>query len=386
MSTFPVKRYSNDNVTVGSLRFLSDQREFAGLLTLLGFCAMVQPLYRLSVQIGSNSTTTNYGTPFAVLFGYVWLFTSGIMCLMLGYHALVHGLGSKAMTGFVILFIQISYIAYIAEMVAVGKAIHNGEPEVSIPDSYTGAKTSPAIITNTRFLGAMGIMGIMAYSVALLGGLTFFLLALMAFQAKTPHKQNSTLYKGHLGAFSFVLFFAGLSQFLLGCYLSARYGRLRGGAAVAGFYFVSRPGIAVFVGALQLMGGLAGMVHGYGMRSMWDDKSKSFLYYMGFTWLCQVVLQAWTQSAFPPLGIGAGFSTLVLAFSIPLNLMPAYLQYKAAKVSDDIRADYYGLDSSHHGEGGTMAAGGTVMSGTHRDPEDTEPAEHDEPHIVSSGV
>lgn len=262
-------------------------------------------------------------------------------------------------------------------MVAVGKAIHNGEADVSIPASYTSALTSANNIQNLRFFGAMGIMGIMAYGVSLLGALTFFLLALSAYQNKTPHKQNAALYKGHLGAFSFVLFFAGLSQFLLGCYVAARYGRLRGGAAATGFYIISRPGIAVFVGAFQLVGGLAGMIHGYGMRSLWDDKSRTFLYYMGFTWLCQVVLQAFTQSAYAPLGIGAGFAPTIMAFTIPLNLMPAYLQYKAAKVPDDIRADYYGLGSSHHGA--TVQSGGGDTLGAHRDPEDTEPAEHEEP-------
>ena len=269
-------------------------------------------------------------------------------------------------------------------MVAVGKAIHNGNPEVSIPPGYSGSQlTSPENITNTRFMGAMGIMGCLAYGVAMLGALTFFLLAIMAYQNKTPHKQNSTLYKGHLGVFSFILFLAGLSQFLLGCYLAARYGRLVGGIAVTGYYIVARPGIAVFVGALQLIGGLVGMVHGYGLRSLWGDKCTFFLYWMGFTWLCQLVLQAFTQSAYGVLGIGAGFAPTIAAFTVPLNLMPVYLAYKAAKVPDDIRPDYYGFDSSHHGRGDT---GGPM--GMHRDPEDTEPAEHDEPGAVhiSSGV
>ena len=104
----PSKHYDDDRVSVGSLRFESDKREFAGLLMLLAFSAIIQPLYRLSLQIGTNSTTTNHGTPFAVLFGYVWLLTSGILCLMLGYHALVHGLGSRAISGFLIIFVQIS--------------------------------------------------------------------------------------------------------------------------------------------------------------------------------------------------------------------------------------------------------------------------------------
>jgi hypothetical protein len=104
----PTKTRDDENVSVGSLRFESDKREFAGLLMLIAFCAMVQPIFRLALQIGTNSTTTNEGTPFAVLFGYIWLFTSGILSLMVAYHALVHGLGSKAFTGFLILFVQIS--------------------------------------------------------------------------------------------------------------------------------------------------------------------------------------------------------------------------------------------------------------------------------------
>jgi hypothetical protein len=281
--------------------------------------------------------------------------------------------------------LYLSYIGYIAEMVAVGKAIHHYNPELSITPAYSSTYTSSNNMTNRRFLGAMGILGIMAYGVSLLGSLTFFLLALMAYQSRLPHKQNSTLYKGHLGVFSFVLFMAGLTQFMLGCYLAARFGRMHGGTVVAGFYFVSRPGIAIFVGALQLIGGLAGMIHGYGMRSLWADKSKSFLYYMAFTWLSQVVLQAFTQSAYARSAIGAGFAPTVMAFTIPLNLMPAYLQYKAAKVPDDIGGDYYGIDSSHHG-----GAGGAMQSGEHQgmhgDVEDTEPAEHDEPVVFPTST
>lgn len=102
------KQRDESQPTVGSLRFESDKREFAGLLTLIAFCAIIQPLYRLSVLIGSDGTTANTSYPFAILFGYVWLLTSGIISLMVGYHALVHGLGSKAVTGFLILFVQVS--------------------------------------------------------------------------------------------------------------------------------------------------------------------------------------------------------------------------------------------------------------------------------------
>lgn len=265
-----------------------------------------------------------------------------------------------------------SYIAYIGQMVLTGQGIHGYSLGTMIPDGYNAG------LSSYQYVGAMGIMGIMAYSVALLGSLTFFLLALLAYQSKMPHRQNVALYKGHFGLFSFVLFFAGLSQFLLGCFLAARFGRLNGGPIFAGVYLVSRPGIAVVVGAFQLMGGLAGMTHAYGIRSNWTDESRSFLYYMGFIWLLQVVLQALTQPAFAAGDIGGGFAPDILPFTIPLNLMPAYLQYKSVEVDEDIGPDYYGLESRHGGSSG-HGVGGEAE-------EATEAEHHDEPGMSYTGT
>jgi hypothetical protein len=46
-------------------------------------------------------------------------------------------------------------------------------------------------LTDTRFLSAMGILGLFGYSVSLLFGLTFFQSALLAYQSNKPHKQQN---------------------------------------------------------------------------------------------------------------------------------------------------------------------------------------------------
>lgn len=236
---------------------------------------------------------------------------------------------------------------------------------------FLPAAYSPTL-TDTRYMSAMGIMGIMAYGISLLGGITFFQLALLAYQSRKPHKQCAKHYKGALGLFSFLLFLGGLSQFLLGCYLAARFGRLNSGPAITAFYVVSRPGIAIVVGTLQLIGGVGGLVHAYGIGYWWGDEYNSFQYYIGFSWFTQVVLQALAQPAYQPGAIAAGNAPTVMAFTVALNLMPAFLHYKSRTVPDEITEAYYGLGSSH---------GDTEGAGLH---EHDEPSEHDDDPIVTS--
>jgi hypothetical protein len=262
----------------------------------------------------------------------------------------------------------VRYILYIADMVSVGRGIHGRGPDVVIPATYG------ASMQVNRFVGAMGIIGIFAYGVSLVAAITFFLLAILAYQSRKPHKQNTGLYKVHLSVFSALLFLAGLSQFLLGCFLAARFGRLHQGAVYAGFYVVARSGIAIFVGAIQLIGGLWGM-----MTSMWRDKSHLFQYYMLTIWLCQVVLQALTQASYPPFGLLAGLAPTVMAFTIPLNLMPAYLHYKANNVPDNLSADYYGIHSSDHGD---TEAGEPHEHITHHEQDDPRDVHYGDPSPV----
>jgi hypothetical protein len=93
---------------IGSVRFQSDRREFAGLLMLLAFCGIMQPLYRVAISIGTDHTTTSTHNPFAILFGSLVLITASILSLMCGYHALVHGTGHRMLTASLILFLQCS--------------------------------------------------------------------------------------------------------------------------------------------------------------------------------------------------------------------------------------------------------------------------------------
>jgi hypothetical protein len=103
------KHDDDDHPSAGSMRFQSDKRQFGGFLMLLGFCAMIQPLYNIAIAIGTDSSTVRHHTPFGVLFGGLWLFTSGIFTVFLGYHETAYGWGQrKILTSSLILFTQVS--------------------------------------------------------------------------------------------------------------------------------------------------------------------------------------------------------------------------------------------------------------------------------------
>jgi hypothetical protein len=56
------------------------------------------------------------------------------------------------------------------------------------------------------------------------------------------------------------------------------------------------------------------------------------------------------QASYPEGDVGAGLVPTVAAFSFSLNLMPAYLDFKARTVPERITEEYYGLNDPQTSE------------------------------------
>lgn len=91
---------------MGSLRFLADKRQFAGLLMLTGFAAVIMPLYQISTAIEADDQTDTTGLAFASLIGSVVVVVTGIVSVFVGYAETVHDVGSKKATLVAILLSQ----------------------------------------------------------------------------------------------------------------------------------------------------------------------------------------------------------------------------------------------------------------------------------------
>jgi len=192
--------------------------------------------------------------------------------------------------------------------------------------------------TDEHFLGAMGILGIFGYGFGFLGAPSFMLFAMYAYHAGKPGDRNASYYRGRAVFYCAILFVCGLSQLLLGAYTLSRFGNdLTGGPAVVSFYVVAYPAIAVVVGLVQILNAVWGVARSFGWFVSANDNYHSFQLSMAFAWLLQTVLQAVVQLAPLPAAFAAVASPIA-AFAFGLNLMPAFLDYKARSVPESAEA------------------------------------------------
>lgn len=74
-------------ITIGNQRFQSERRQYGGLLILLGFCALIQPLANISTFVDSNGPTPQDPTQvnYWQFVGSCCLFAIGVTAMLEGY-------------------------------------------------------------------------------------------------------------------------------------------------------------------------------------------------------------------------------------------------------------------------------------------------------------
>lgn len=319
---------------IGQERFKSDKRQLGALLMLIGTSALVFPLANLSGKIGPDGTTASEGIPLSSLVASVFTINMGIVSMVLGYLTVVHDYGNKYLTGALIAFTQLAWMPFITDLTDVGRTARSGKG--FIPDAYDPSEG------DVRFVGAMGMMGILGYGTGFLGSLAFIQFALFAYQSDNPCARPGSYYKGRLSFYSFTLFLVGLSQFLLGIYTIRNFGEgpLESGPVGVAMYLVFFPEISVFCGLLQILVSIFGFSRSMGFANGADNHSYQAVAL--FSWICTVSMQNLTQIAYAPGGTAAGMAPSVTMLTLGANVLPAFLDFKMRTTPSDL-STYYGI-------------------------------------------
>ena len=320
--------------SVGEERLKGDTRQMGGMLLILGAAALIFPQANLASLVGPDGTTASEGIPASSLAASVFVITMGMIGMVIGYMQLVHDYGNKNLTGFLILFTQLAWVPFITDLTMVGRAARSGA--AFIPEAYGPSET------DVKFVGAMGMMGILGYGTAFLGSFSFIQFALYSFQAGKPEDRSGGYYRGRMGLYSFTLFLVGLAQFLLGVHILESFGNgpLENGAIGVAMFLVNFPEISIFVGLVQILVSIYGFMRMYGIRN--DPEDHTFQAAVLFQWVMLVSLTIITQIAYLPGGDGAPMSPSVTMLTLGSNVLPAYLDFKMRTVPEPLPSDYYG--------------------------------------------
>lgn len=224
-----------------------------------------------------------------------------------------------------------SFVPYITAMVQVGNQARFGPSFV-----YNSSFETSSF--DNGFIGFLGIIGVLSYVFGLIGSIAFFQFSLFAFQSLNPEDRNAAFYRTRAMVYSINLTIAGFSQYVLGAYRAIQLTDNTAYIQVA-FYVVRNPWFALIVGFGQMLNGIWGLARS---KRLWDTRKGNFQIAIGLGWLLQLALQVLGQPSTVPGSAGLAPTTAALSFG--LNLMPAYLDWKAYSTLEEIELDYYGLE------------------------------------------
>ncbi len=336
-----VQKNMDDQVSqIGLERFKADKRQIGGLLLLTAIVATVQPLASIASLIGPDGTTASEGIPASSLAAGIFQVFMGTVGVFVGYMSLVHDQGNKYLTGFLILITQLAFVPFLTDLTAVGRGARSDPLDNGfIPLEYNPTKT------DVRFVGAMGMLGILTYGTSFLGSLGFMEFALYSFQAGKPGARSASYYGGRFVFYTSLLALAGLSQLMLGIYILSNIGSgpLPEGPVSVAMYFVNFPELSVFVGLYQLLTGLYGIFRSISIGSKTDH---TFQVAIAVQWLLMLSIQIMTQISYAPGDTAAASASAIACLSLGLNLLPAFLEFKMRTIPEELATDavtYYGM-------------------------------------------
>jgi len=327
----------NKDAQTTAYRFQSDVRQIGGLLMLVSICCLVMPLANISKAFEPTGPVTRDPStiPFWGMVAGICVFIFGTTGVLAGYMAAVHDYSHKYLNYFLMAIIQTAWIGYTTDMVAVGMAAGLDASENKfIPLDYNPTNS------DVRFVGAMGVIGIMVYGFSFVGSMAFLVWSLHSYTTNNFADRSGSYFRGRLTTYSMALTIAGLVQFLLGCVCKARFDVTDKSQPVGvAFLMVTFPEISIAVGLLQLGNGLWGVARSFGIGL--GKNSVIFQISLAFQWITVLVLQNLVQVSRLPGDAGIPLTPFLAVFSLGLTFMPAYLDHKANTVPTTMPDNYY---------------------------------------------
>jgi hypothetical protein len=329
---------NNSKTILGLERFKSDKRQLGGLLMFLSTAVLIFPMAGLASLVGPDGTTPNEGIPLVSLIAAVLESALGILGIVVGYLQTIHDYGNKYLTILLLIWIQIGWIPFITDMVAIGRGARSGM--AFIPAEYDPSAS------DVRLVGATGIMGVLGYGTGFLGSVALAGFALHAFQSGKPGDRSASYYRSRMPLYTFALGLVGLAQLLLGSFILARYGGgpLSKGPIGVAMFLVNFPEISVFVGALQTIIALYGATKACGIRTSPNDHSYQIVLLIG--WIATISLQIMVQFAYNPADIAAAAAPSVTMLTMGIFVINGFLEFKARTTPAEIPLDYYVVDTN----------------------------------------
>ena len=318
---------------VGMERLTSDKRQLGGLLMFLSTAALIFPMANLATLVGPDGTTANEGIPLVSLIAAVLVIVLGILGIVVGYLQSIHDYGHKYLTMLLLVWNQFAWIPFITDMVAVGRGAASGTAFIN--EAYEPSAT------DVKFVGSMGIMGILGYGTGFLGSVALAGFALYSFQNGKPGDRAGSYYRSRMPLYVFALGLVGLAQLLLGSYILSRFGGgpLPNGPIGVAMFMVNFPEISVAVGTLQTLTAFYGAMRAYGVHSCPNDHSYQAVLLVA--WISTVTLQIMVQVAYNPAGTAAAAAPSQTMLTMGVFVINGFLDYKARVTPSPIPLDYY---------------------------------------------
>lgn len=147
------------------------------------------------------------------------------------------------------------------------------------------------------------------------------------------------------------------------------------------------PGLNILVGLVQFLTGVFGILrrYGYFINGKEDNRFQNCIF---FVWVLQLSVQILTQVGYAPEGMLAPVAPMIACFSLGMNVIAAFLDYKMRTMPQVLPPDYYGSFSdivekaSIHDESSVFD--GDIAKEMVRDSDQTGSEEEEEEEVVSS--
>ena len=132
---------------VGNYRFISERRQYGGLLMLAGFCAIIQPLANIATTVGPDGPNLTSAEGKGAGHSDTWrfvgaccLFAIGVCSMLVGYLETICDWGEITHTTLLIALTQTAFIPYVSDMAGVGHTMVEDPPQffMVFPDGSGG--------------------------------------------------------------------------------------------------------------------------------------------------------------------------------------------------------------------------------------------------------